>query len=71
MSSRPGLRLLPEGTLVATTSANDRTEDTGTSIGSVRFTMSGMEALADPWQGWALHDVPDHGFGVEIVCSHP
>jgi hypothetical protein len=42
----PGLHLLPDGTIVATTYANYRTEDIGCSIVSIRFKMSEVEALA-------------------------
>jgi hypothetical protein len=42
----PGLHLLPDGTLVATTYANYLKEDIGTSIVSVRFKMSEVDALA-------------------------
>ena len=42
----PGIHLLSDGTLVATTYANDWKEDIGTSIVSVRFTMSEVEAMA-------------------------
>jgi hypothetical protein len=43
----PGLHLLPDGTIVATTYANYRKEDVGCSIVSVRFTMSEIEAIAN------------------------
>jgi hypothetical protein len=42
----PGLHLLPDGTLVATTYANYQEDDIGTSIVSVRFKMSEVDALA-------------------------
>ena len=42
----PGLHLLPDGTLVATTYANYRKEDVGCSIVSVRFTMSEVDGMA-------------------------
>ena len=42
----PGLHLLPDGTIVATTYANYRKEDVGCSIVSVRFTMSEVDAMA-------------------------
>lgn len=42
----PGLHLLPDGTIVATTYANYRQEDIGCSIVSVRFKMSEVDALA-------------------------
>jgi hypothetical protein len=42
----PGIHLLPDGTIVATTYANYRREDIGCSIVSVRFTMSEVAALA-------------------------
>jgi hypothetical protein len=41
----PGLHLLPDGTIVATTYANYRQEDIGTSIVSVRFKMSDIDAM--------------------------
>jgi enterochelin esterase-like enzyme len=42
----PGIHLLPEGTIVATTYANYRKEDVGCSIVSVRFKMDEIVALA-------------------------
>lgn len=42
----PGLHLLPDGTIVATTYANYRKEDIGTSIVTVRFTMREVEENA-------------------------
>jgi hypothetical protein len=42
----PGLHLLPDGTIVATTYANYRKEDVGCSIISVRFKMTEVDALA-------------------------
>jgi hypothetical protein len=42
----PGIHLLPDGTIVATTYANYRKEDIGTSIVSVRFKMSEIDAMA-------------------------
>ncbi len=42
----PGLHLLPDATIVATTYANDRQKDAGCSIISVRFKMSEIDALA-------------------------
>jgi hypothetical protein len=42
----PGLHLLPDGTLVATTYTTYRPEDQGCSIVSVRFTMSEVDGLA-------------------------
>ena len=42
----PGLHLLPDGTIVATTYANYRQEDVGCSIISVRFTIAEIDALA-------------------------
>jgi len=42
----PGLHLLPDGTIVATTYANYRKEDVGCSIVSVRFKMSEIDAMA-------------------------
>jgi len=42
----PGLHLLPDGTIVATTYANYRKEDVGCSIVSVRFKISEVEAMA-------------------------
>jgi hypothetical protein len=42
----PGLHLLPDGTIVATTYANYRQEDVGCSIISVRFKLSEIDALA-------------------------
>jgi hypothetical protein len=42
----PGLHLLPDGTLVATTYLNQRKEDIGCSIVSVRFKMSEVDELA-------------------------
>ena len=42
----PGLHLLPDGTIVTTTYASYRKEDIGTSIVSVRFKMSEVEAMA-------------------------
>ncbi len=41
----PGLHLLPDGTIVATTYANYRKEDVGCSIVSVRFKMSEVDAI--------------------------
>ena len=43
----PGIHLLPDGTIVATTYANYRREDIGCSIVSVRFTMSEVDAMAN------------------------
>lgn len=42
----PGLHLLPDETIVATTYANYRQEDVGCSIVSVRFKMSEVDAMA-------------------------
>ena len=42
----PGLHLLPDGIIVATTYANYRKEDVGCSIVSVRFTMSEVDEMA-------------------------
>ena len=42
----PGIHLLPDSTIVATTYANYRKEDTGCSIVSVRFKMSEIDALS-------------------------
>ena len=42
----PGIHLLPDGTIVATTYANYRNEDIGCSIVSVRFKMEEIDALA-------------------------
>ena len=42
----PGIHLLPDGTIVATTYANYRKEDVGCSIVSVRFKMSEIDALS-------------------------
>ena len=42
----PGLHLLPDGTIVATTYANYRKEDVGCSIVSVRFKISEVAAVA-------------------------
>ncbi len=42
----PGIHLLSDGTIVATTYANYRKEDAGCSIVSVRFKMSEVEAMA-------------------------
>jgi hypothetical protein len=41
----PGIHLLADGTIVATTYANYRKEDIGTSIVSVRFKMSEVDAI--------------------------
>lgn len=41
----PGIHLIPDGTIVATTYANYRKEDVGTSIVSVRFKMSEVDAM--------------------------
>ena len=41
----PGIHLLPDGTIVATTYANYRQEDIGCSIVSVRFKMSEIDAM--------------------------
>ena len=41
----PGIHLLPDGTIVATTYANYRQEDIGCAIVSVRFTMSEIDAM--------------------------
>jgi hypothetical protein len=41
----PGLHLLPDGTIVATTYANYRIEDIGCSIVSVRFKMSEVDRM--------------------------
>jgi hypothetical protein len=43
----PGIHLLPDGTIVATTYATYRKEDVGCSIVSVRFKMSEVDALAE------------------------
>jgi hypothetical protein len=43
----PGLHLLPDGTIVATTYANYRKEDVGCSIVSVRFKISEVDKLAE------------------------
>jgi hypothetical protein len=43
----PGIHLLPDGTIVATTYANYRKEDTGCSIVSVRFKISEVDGLAE------------------------
>jgi hypothetical protein len=42
----PGIHLLPDGTIVATTYANYRREDVGCSIVSVRFKISEVDAIA-------------------------
>ncbi len=42
----PGLHLLPDGTIIATTYATLRREDVGCSIVSVRFTMAEVDAIA-------------------------
>jgi hypothetical protein len=42
----PGIHLLPDGTIVATTYTTYRQEDVGCSIVSVRFKMSEIDALA-------------------------
>ena len=42
----PGIHLLPDGTIVATTYANYRAEDVGCSIVSVRFKIAEIDALA-------------------------
>ena len=42
----PGIHLLPDGTIVATTYANYRQEDVGCSIVSVRFKISEIDGLA-------------------------
>ena len=42
----PGIHLLPDGTIVATTYANYRQEDVGCSIVSIRFKLSEIDALA-------------------------
>jgi len=44
----PGLHLLPDGTLVATTYANYTQEDVGCSIVSVRFKISEIDRMAEP-----------------------
>jgi hypothetical protein len=44
----PGIHLLPDGTIVATTYANYRKEDAGCSIVSVRFKICEVDALAAP-----------------------
>jgi hypothetical protein len=44
----PGLHLLPDGTLVATTYANCTQEDVGCSIVSVRFKVSEIDRMAEP-----------------------
>ena len=44
----PGIHLLPDGTIVATTYANYCEEDIGCSIVSVRFTMSEVDTMAKP-----------------------
>ena len=41
----PGIHLLPDGTIVATTYANYRQEDIGCSIVSIRFKMSEIDAM--------------------------
>jgi hypothetical protein len=43
----PGIHLLPDGTIVATTYANYRQEDVGCSIVSVRFKISEVDKLAE------------------------
>ena len=43
----PGIHLLPDGTIVATTYANYRKEDVGCSVVSVRFKMSEVDALSE------------------------
>jgi len=43
----PGIHLLPDGTIVATTYATYRAEDVGCSIVSVRFTIGEIDALAN------------------------
>jgi hypothetical protein len=43
----PGLHLLPDGTIVATTYTNFCQEDVGCSIVSVRFTMAEIDAIAE------------------------
>ena len=43
----PGLHLLPDGTIVATTYANYHKEDFGTSIVSIRYRINEVDALAD------------------------
>jgi hypothetical protein len=43
----PGIHLLPDGTIVATTYTTYRKEDEGCSIVSVRFKMSEVDALAN------------------------
>jgi hypothetical protein len=42
----PGIHLLPDGTIVATTYATTRAKDVGCSIVSVRFTIDEIDALA-------------------------
>jgi hypothetical protein len=42
----PGIHLLPDGTIVATTYANYRKEDVGCSIVSIRFKMSEVDSMA-------------------------
>ena len=42
----PGIHLLPDSTIVATTYANYRKEDIGCSIIGVRFKMSEIDALS-------------------------
>jgi hypothetical protein len=42
----PGIHLLPDGTIVATTYANYRKENIGCSIVSIRFKMSEVDAMA-------------------------
>jgi hypothetical protein len=42
----PGIHLLPDGTIVATTYATYRAEDVGCSIVSVRFRIGEIDALA-------------------------
>jgi hypothetical protein len=42
----PGIHLLPDGNIVATTYANNRKDDVGCSIVSIRFKMSEVDELA-------------------------
>ena len=42
----PGIHLLPDGTIVATTYTTYQREDPGCSIVSVRFTLAELDALA-------------------------
>jgi hypothetical protein len=47
----PGIHLLPDGSIVATTYANYRKEDVGCSIVGIRFKMSEVDAMA-AGRGW-------------------